>query len=55
MKLYKERVYEDVCKYSFDDRVIDKWNSLPEDVISAISINSFKNRLNTFLVTNLGE
>ena len=32
MKLCKERVYKYVCKYSFGNRVIDQWNSLPEDV-----------------------
>ena len=55
MKLYKERVYKDVCKYSFGNRVIDQWNSLPEDVISATSINSYKNSLDKFLTKNLGE
>ena len=39
IKLYKERAYKDVCKYSFDNRVIYQWNSLPEDDISATSIN----------------
>ena len=34
MKLYKERVYKNVYKYSFGNRVIDQWNSLPEDFIS---------------------
>ena len=55
MKLYKERVYKDVCKYSFGNRVIDKWNSLPEDSINATSINMFKNRLDKFLFNTLGE
>ena len=55
MKLYKERVIKDVCKYSFVNRVIDQWNSLPEEVISATSINSFKNRLDKFLTKKLGE
>ena len=55
MKLYKERVYKDVCKYSFSNRVIDKWNSLPEDSINATSINMFKNRLDKFLFNTLGE
>ena len=55
MKLYKERVYKDVCKYSFGNRVIDKWNSLPEDSINATSINMFKNRLDKFLCNKLGE
>ena len=35
-------------KYSFSQRVIDDWNSLPEDVVSSKTINQFKNRLNKF-------
>ena len=49
MKLYKERVNRDVLKYSFANRVIEQWNKLPEDVISANSINSFKNKLDKYL------
>ena len=48
MNLYKERVYRDVLKYSFGNRVIDQWNSLPESVINANSIHMFKNRLDIF-------
>ena len=32
--------------YSFSNRVIDTWNALSDDVVTAPSINSFKNRLN---------
>jgi len=49
MKLYKERVNRDVLKYSFANRVIEQWNKLPENVISANSINSFKNKLDKYL------
>ena len=42
LKLYKERVNKDVLKFSFGNRVIDQWNSLPEDIINTNSINSFK-------------
>ena len=55
MKLYKQRVYRDVLKYSFSNRVIDQWNNLPEKVINATSINMFKNRLNKYWATKLGE
>ena len=55
MKLYKERLYKDVCKYSFGNRVIDQRNCFPEHVISPTSINILKNRLDTFFATNLGE
>ena len=33
--------------YSFTHRVVNDWNSLPEEVISAPSINAFKNRLDS--------
>jgi len=29
---FKQRFQRDVSKYSFSNRVIDKWNQLPEDV-----------------------
>ena len=54
-KLYKARVNKDVLKYSFGNRVVDQWNMLLEEVIRAISINSFKNRLDNYLSINLGE
>ena len=32
-------------KYSFSMRITDVWNSLPFSVVTAPSVNSFKNRL----------
>ena len=32
-------------KFSFANRVVGLWNSLPEEVVSACSVNAFKNRL----------
>jgi len=32
----------------FSNRIIDKWNQLPEDVVTCTSVNSFKNRLDRF-------
>ena len=52
MKLYKNRVNRDVLKYSFANRVTEQWNRLPEEVISANSINSFKNRVDKYLKSN---
>ena len=49
MKLYKDRVNRDVLKYSFANRVIEQWNRLPEEVVSANGINTFKNKLNKYL------
>ena len=42
IQLCKEIYYKDACKYSFGNRVIDQWISLPEDVINATSINILK-------------
>ena len=38
----------DLCKYNFTVRVIRLWNSLPTHVITAVSVDSFKNRLDKF-------
>ncbi len=44
-KLYKKRLKKDVKKYSFpDDRVIDKWSAIPEEVVCVKSIDSFKEK-----------
>ena len=44
-KLKGKRFKTDIMKFSFGNRIINIWNSLPETVISAPSLNSFKNRL----------
>ena len=45
MKLGKRYARLDVRKYFFANRVVDMWNGLPEEVVSACSVNAFKNRL----------
>ena len=35
-------------KYSFTVRIVNLWNSLPENVISVNTVNTFKNRLDKF-------
>ena len=42
MKLCKERSRLNVCKYYFSNRIVSCWNSLPDHVIAAEFINSFK-------------
>ena len=44
-KLFKPRHNKDVRGNSFSHRVIDDWNSLPENVTKAETVNAFKNRL----------
>ncbi len=43
-KLYKKRLKKDVKKYRFPNRVIDKWNALPEEVLCVKSIHGFKEK-----------
>ena len=38
----------DLWKYSFTVRIVNLWNSLPENVVSANTVNTFKNRLDKF-------
>ena len=47
-KLVVKRCHYDLRKYSFSIRIVNIWNSLPNDVITATSVNSFKNRLDSF-------
>ena len=47
-KLYKERFSSPARKHCFAVRVVNTWNSLPESVVSAPSLNSFKRRLDRF-------
>lgn len=52
-KLYPQHVKYDVRKYFFANRVIALWNGLPEYVVTAPSVNSFKNRLDKLWVNQL--
>ena len=44
-KLRKGRCLRDVKKYSFPQRCIETWNGLNEEVVSAKSVHSFKEKL----------
>jgi hypothetical protein len=48
-KLYKKFCRTELRKNSFGNRVIDTWNSLPEEVVLSDNINTFKGRLSRFL------
>ena len=41
-KLYKKRYSLNYGKYSFGNRVVNEWNSLPEYVMMAKDVNEFK-------------
>ena len=45
LKLKKKRFRTQRQAHIFSNRVVDDWNSLPTDVVTAPSINSLKNRL----------
>jgi hypothetical protein len=44
-KLHVDRCKYDVRKYSFCNRIVNLWNSLPEYVVNSGSLNIFKNHL----------
>ena len=38
----------DLRRYFFTNRAFNIWNSLPESVVDACTVNAFKNRLDDF-------
>ena len=54
LKLFKHGSCTNIGKYCFSNRVVDTWNSLPELVVACQSVNSFKNKLDKHLSTNMG-
>ncbi|KAK3777007.1 hypothetical protein RRG08_008862 [Elysia crispata] len=51
-KLIKKRSRLAVRSNFFSERVVSGWNSLPESVVSAPSVNAFKNSLDTHWATH---
>ena len=45
LKIVKKVVQTDIRKFFFSQRVINRWNSLDERVISAETVDTFKKRL----------
>ena len=48
LKLFKKRCRLNLRKNYFSQRVIDQWNGLPINLVTAPSLNAFKSRLNQF-------
>jgi len=48
MKLLKQRTSLGVQKFSFSQHMVQEWNKLSQDVVNAMSVNQFKNRLDKF-------
>lgn len=53
LKLQTERCNRLPRKNFLSNRVVESWNALPSEVISADSTNNFKNKLDAFLRTNV--
>ena len=47
-KLFKRRSKLEVRRNFFSQRIVDKWNKLPQEVIDSPSTNAFKNRYDKF-------
>jgi len=43
--IYQSQIRYDLRKFCFSNRIISLWNSLPDRVVSADTVNSFKSRL----------
>jgi len=48
LKLYKRHCRLDSRKFFFSQRVVNSWNSLPQHIVEAPSVNSFKKRLDDY-------
>src|SRR6266536_4144867 len=48
LKLYKRHCRLDIRKYFFTQRIVTAWNNLPADIVACNTVNTFKNRLDTF-------
>ena len=49
-KLKKIRIKTELRQNFFSVRVTDVWNSLPESIVNAKSLNCFKNKLDTYWI-----
>jgi len=44
-KLFKRRSHLDVRKYVFANRIVDKWNALPDRCMECTTLNDFKAKI----------
>ena len=49
LKLKAKSSKKEIRKHFFSVRVISEWNGLPDKVVSAPTLNSFKNRLDSYM------
>ena len=50
-KLQKPYARLDIRKYFFSCRIVNEWNNLPDNVVSAPTLNAFKNAIDLFYAT----
>src|SRR3989442_374839 len=48
-KLVKSRSRLDIRKHFFSQRVVNGWNKLPDSVVEAESVNSFRNKYDSYV------
>ena len=48
LKIFPQRARTEIRKNSFALRIVKTWNCLPDSVITAPTINTFKNRLDKY-------
>ena len=48
LKLEKKQCRNNIRRSFFSQRIVSDWNKLPEEVVSAETVNSFKNRLDNW-------
>ena len=47
--LVKDQCRLNIRKYSFSQRILNEWNKLSTDYVTASSVNMFKNKVHTYL------
>src|SRR6218665_3233108 len=52
LKLYHKPVRLGVRKFFFSQRIVDNWNRLPEEAVSAWSLSTFKKKLDNWMDRN---
>ena len=48
LKLFKKDCTTTIRLNFFSNRIVNKWNCLSSDVVHATSVNSFKNKLDSY-------
>ena len=55
LRIFKRRTNTVMNRKFFSHRIVDKWNSLPENVVDATSVNNFKDRYDRYIENNREE